>query len=679
MKKIIITIITALLAVIACMLCLAACGGGGGGKYYRVKADGEIDKHIYLELKSGKWSNEEGDNGTYKKNGENITFYITFFGETEIYDSGTLKDNVLKTDGRTFISEKHSHKYGEWETDFHATCVSNGQESRTCACGVRQKRDSDEQATGHTPSEYYSFDDDNHYMVCSVCSSQFDKEQHYSQNSCSKCGYPNPVVDGIRYALNDSGLATIYEVPADVVEINIPAKINYKGKKYDVTALSQNLSQNAFSNCDVLSKITVDEESLLFSSKDGILYNKKQTVILQVPKAIKGNAAIPDGVEEIGSEVFYNRIGLTGIIIPNSVTSISSRAFLGCSGLQSISVGSENSSYHSVGNCLIETASKMLILGCKNSTIPNDGSVVSIGSYAFRGCSELTNLTIPDSVTSINSGAFQDCEKLIKTENGVQYVDKWVVGCDKSTESAAIKDSMIGIAARAFCDCNVLTTLTIPDSVKYIGIEAFGDCSSLTSINIPKGLTIINSRTFSGCSNLKSITIPDSVTRIGDSAFSGCSNLESITVPDGVTRIERNAFAGCKSLTNVIIADSVTRIGSGAFSECPIENAVIPANAATAICSSSLKTVVITSGTSLVNTAFSYCRNLESVTLPDSITSIGYHAFGDCYNLTAINYNGTLEQWRSIEKHKDWAYFAGNYTVICTDGKLDSNGIIITE
>ena len=68
MKKIIITIITALLAVIACMLCLAACGGGGGGKYYRVKADGEIDKHIYLELKSGKWSNEEGDNGTYKKN-----------------------------------------------------------------------------------------------------------------------------------------------------------------------------------------------------------------------------------------------------------------------------------------------------------------------------------------------------------------------------------------------------------------------------------------------------------------------------------------------------------------------------------------------------------------------------------------------------------------------------------
>ena len=121
---------------------------------------------------------------------------------------------------------------------------------------------------------------------------------------------------------------------------------------------------------------------------------------------------IPDSVTSIGWSAFYYCSGLTSITIPDSVTSIGSYAFSGCSELTSITVASSNPVYHSAGNCLIETESKTLILGCKNSIIPTDGSVTSIGWGAFAGCSGLTSIAIPDSVTSIGYEAFLFCESL---------------------------------------------------------------------------------------------------------------------------------------------------------------------------------------------------------------------------------------------------------------------------
>ena len=194
---------------------------------------------------------------------------------------------------------------------------------------------------------------------------------------------------------------------------------------------------------------------------------------------------IPDSVTSIGSSAFSGCSGLTSITIPDGVTSIGSRAFRGCSGLESITVEEGNEVYHSAGNCVIETESKTLILGCNNSVIPVDGSVTSIGDYAFYGCSGLTSITIPDSVTSIGD---------------------W-----------------------AFYECSGLTSITIPDSVTSIGYYAFEDCSSLTSVTIPDGVTSIGDYAFAYCSGLTSITIPDGVTSIGNQAFYGCAGLTSIT------------------------------------------------------------------------------------------------------------------------------------------------------
>ena len=147
---------------------------------------------------------------------------------------------------------------------------------------------------------------------------------------------------------------------------------------------------------------------------------------------------IPRTVTSIESSAFYNCGDLTSIEIPNSVYSIAEGAFGFCDRLASITVESGNTAYNSVGNCLIETRSKKLIAGCKNSVIPTDGSVTSIGDNAFACLDTLTHINVPKTVTNIGK--------------------------------------------QAFASCRCLTSVVIPKSVDSIGDMAFKDCSSLTSI-----------------------------------------------------------------------------------------------------------------------------------------------------------------------------------------------------
>ncbi|MBR5124640.1 MAG: leucine-rich repeat domain-containing protein, partial [Clostridia bacterium] len=205
---------------------------------------------------------------------------------------------------------------------------------------------------------------------------------------------------------------------------------------------------------------------------------------------------------------------------PTAVTSIGEDAFAYCSGLASIVVQEGNSVYHSAGNCLIDTANKELTLGCKNSEIPTDGSVTSIGAYAFIGCEGLTNLTIPAEVTKIGGGAFVDCSGLasITVQEGNSKFSG-VGNCLIQNTTSSGGTLLLG------CKNSV-----IPDdgSVKVIQGSAFRGCTDLTSITIPDSVTSIGKYAFRYCTGLMSITIPDSVTYIGDWAFQGCTSLTDI-------------------------------------------------------------------------------------------------------------------------------------------------------
>ena len=520
---------------------------------------------------------------------------------------------------------------------------------------------------------------------------------------------------------------------------NYTARINYVDNNSELTTLTI----PTYIGSDIDSTRYVVSTIKAHQTENALIKNRSNITLINLPAQLKSiddcafkncgdltSITIPNSVTKIGHEAFMGCIGLTSITIPDSVTSIGYTAFYSCnsltsitlsknistiesgtfeccyslisitipksvinikadafavcSALSSIIVESDNAKYHSDGNCLIDTANKKLIAGCKNSVIPTDGSVTSIGDHAFDSRNNLTSITIPNSVTSIGEWAFSGCGNLtsITIPDSVNSIGADAFHNCGDLTSIIIPNSVTSIGMYAFDGCSSLTSITIPDSVTSIGAGTFRYCSSLTTINIGAGisetswlpnnvssmtvtisennpylatdskaifaksnggLTVskyissdttyeipsslnglsvigVGGNAFYYCSRLTSITIPNSVTSIGSSAFSNCSALTTITIPDSVTSIGEWAFSLCSSLLTATIGNGVTNIGSFAFSSC-----------------SNLETIII--GNSLISIgsqAFQHCESLTSITIPDSVTTIGLEAFGQCKNLTSI-------------------------------------------
>ena len=383
-------------------------------------------------------------------------------------------------------------------------------------------------------------------------------------------------------------------------------------------------------------------------------YSNEYTGAVSIPSSVTYNSTTYS-VTSIGSSAFEGCTGLTSVTIPNSVISIASSAF-------------DNTGWYNnqpdgilyLDNCC---------LGYKGNgptgTLSIKEGTRLIGDYAFSGCSGLTSVTIPNSVTSIGNSAIYGCSGLT---------------------SVTIPNSVTSIGKSAFYGCSGLTSVTIPNSVTTIGSSAFRECTGLTSVTIPNSVTSIGDWTFYGCAGLTSITIPNSVTTIGNWAFYGCSGLTSVTIPNSVTSIGKSAFYGCSGLTSVTIPNSVTTIGSSAFFKCTgltsvnitdlsawckidfgnseanplyyakklklngkeIKDLVIP-NDITEIkdyafygCSGLTSVTIGNSVTSIGYNAFSYCHSLTSITIPNSVTSIGTSAFYNCTNLTSVTIGNSV-------------------------------------
>ena len=188
-------------------------------------------------------------------------------------------------------------------------------------------------------------------------------------------------------------------------------------------------------------------------------------------------------------------------------------------------------------------------------------SVTSIGYNAFRNCSRLTNVEIPNSVTSIGNNAFEGCSGLKEV-----HISDLAAWCGISFDSNDANPFCH--ASNLYLNGDLVTELVIPDGVTEIKNYAFYGCAGLTSIEIPNSVTSIRYEAFYGCSGLTSVVIGNSVTSIGNYAFDGCTGLTSITIPNSVTSIGIYAFQKCTGLTSVVIGNSVVSIGSYAFLNC---------------------------------------------------------------------------------------------------------------
>lgn len=396
-----------------------------------------------------------------------------------------------------------------------------------------------------------------------------------------------------------------------------------------------------------LEKITVGENNAVYTSLDGILYNKDKTEIILVPAAIKGEITVPETVTDLGAH-FAERKYITSVIIPDSVTVIETEAFQNCTALESIQ-------------------------------LPENLTEIKAG--AFYNCTALTGVHISDLVKwcSVKFG-----------DNPLIYAHNLFID-GEAVVNLPIPSQVAAISANAFSGAS-FESVTIPSSVKTIGKGAFKNCADLSVLTVNSGITAIEESAFEGCTALTEIALPESITKIDFKAFKGCTALEKVrindlekwcniafghdvfepyslylkgkiltdlVVPDGMTQMKSYAFANCISLKSASVPASVTSYGYSVFGNCTsLESITVPfvhhfgywfGGSSTwgdnsQYIPESLKTVVLTGGLKnasineiyLRENAFLNCKHIENVILPYNLTHIYNNAFKGCDSLSSL-------------------------------------------
>ena len=336
--------------------------------------------------------------------------------------------------------------------------------------------------------------------------------------------------------------------------IAIPPKVLVgSSEEYTVTSIGD----SAFQSCSSLTSVSLPN-GVTSIGRDAFSGCSSLTSI-----------EIPSEVTSIDYYTFSGCSSLTSIEIPSGVTSIASSAFDGCSSLQ-ITVSEGNTTYSSDNGSLYNAAKTTLIRGAGGvSTVNILDTVTSIGSYAFSGCSSLTSIEIPSKVTSIGSYAFYGCSSLTSIEipSGVTSIGLYAFDGCSSLTSISLPNGVTSIGGRAFSGCSSLTSIEIPSKVTSIGLYAFANCSSLTSIKIPSGVTSIDNSAFYNCRSLTSVTFGENsqLQSIGSSAFYGCSKLTSIDMSK-ITNWGSLSLGSSSFKTNASSTPTTITVASGLLS-----------------------------------------------------------------------------------------------------------------
>ncbi len=401
---------------------------------------------------------------------------------------------------------------------------------------------------------------------------------------------------------------------------------------------------------------TQEEQSKLIQTDDGLVFLKKNKRYYLISyKGTQMSLTLPEKIDGCGYRIndyaFYGIDYLLSIVIPDSVKYIGNNVLSGCTSLESISIpfigdsltnkqakhfgylfGAAN--YQENAKCVPASLRKVTLTG---ETI--------LENSAFYGCSYITTINIPDSITKISNRAFDGC-----TLEYNEYDNALYLGNEENPYLWLMKAK----------NPNLIETIDIHQDTKHIYYQAFSYCTSLTSVVIPEGVMSIEDEAFESCFELTNITLPNSLISLGNSVFTSCRKLMFNEYDNGYyLGNDKNPyvlFLGVKSneISSLVIHPDTLHILNGVLSECQnLTSITIPfvgRNFATTdkglfadiglgyggLGNDTLTEVVITGGNSIGERAFENCSHITNITLPESIETIGDYAFSGCLNLINI-------------------------------------------
>lgn len=434
------------------------------------------------------------------------------------------------------------------------------------------------------------------------------------------------------------------------------------------------LGESAFGSCENLNNIYISKKI----SCDGGLYDSNgpfdecislrniefQKGITEIPSSIFAGCTgineidIPDTVTQINQYAFQGCVNLKKVSWSEALTSIGQRAFKNCASLANVNLKKvEYVGGYAFSNCesleevyIPKTISRTgysywdmadgaCFAYCPNLSkivfdkeikhIPADffrkiavekielpEELITIGTSAFSGASNLKTIVWNDKIETICNYAFSSCTSLqeVKIPDTVLYMGKNANG--------------YGEYGYVFMNCTELNKVSLPESLSDIGEKTFYNCSKLEEINIPKSIKTICSSAFEKCSSLKDINLPENLEYIYGSAFSKCISLEKITIPNSVQSMSGYIFQGCENLVDVNIGTGVKKIEDSSFQDCAsLEKIDLPYGIET-----------------LGKNVFKNCVSFTKITIPKATTSISDTAFSYPDKLTIYGVTGSYAE-----------------------------------